>query len=159
MITRKIGLMLAAFVMTFTLINAKACNSSDPYGMAAKASLDVAAVVHAGADATDKLQKGGTITVADERLALNGLGSVTALNKAYQTCVMAVHTSSSTTGAYLSCANGFLGTVSNPSFLQEMQIKNESSLQTVQNVVTGVEGILNTLIINLQNAPAPKPLQ
>lgn len=162
---QRIGALLTIAFLGFCMLG---CPQQDtPYGASGKAALDITDTLHTGADTVDALRIGGTITVEEERTALNAMSALNKLDIDYGSCITKVHAAGDVTSAYMDCANTFLSTVSTSDFLAQVRVSNPKSQQSILNTLSAVQNLLKAVMTQLQNmkpaagtaAPAaPKPV-
>lgn len=144
MTMKKTALAVSLCLALCLFMGAKACDSSDAAGVAGKVSLDVATVLHAGADAIDQARVSGGLSKDNERLILQIEGNVADLNGVYIGCIKGVRSVGNSATSYLTCASTFATAVDSPTFLVNAQIKDPATLQLATDVISKVQGILGT---------------
>ena len=136
---------LVAFVLAFALIMT-ACPKT-PYGRAAALGLDVTDAIHTGADAIDQLQKNGTISKDDEKVALQYLDALNSLDvDVYGPCVISAHKAGDKPAAFAGCATGMADAISDPGLEAKFRIVNPISQAKVRTIAQAVKSLIQTTI-------------
>jgi hypothetical protein len=137
-------------VFFFTLFTT-GCPANDPYGVGAKAALDITDTIHTGATAVDQLRVDGTITKDEEKSALGYMNALNDADAAFGSCVKAAHTAGGKAAAVISCGSSFATAIQNPALLAEVHITNPKSQATVIGIGMAVQTLLTTALTQLQS--------
>lgn len=127
-----------------------ACPGNTPFGKAANVGLKVTDILHVGADTVDRLRLNGSISVEEEKVALNEMSVINDMDTSYGKCVSEAHLAQSSAGAFVSCAETFLQEVKTGSLLTDLHIKNEKSQQTIVAIGQTVVTLLTDTVTGLQ---------
>lgn len=148
-----IARMSLAVVAILAMTLAIGCPAS-AYGCAMQLALDVTDTLHTGADTVDQLRAGGTLSVTDERIALNVMLALNAADGAYGQCVEQAHLANGKAAQVLACATAFGTAANDPQLLAQIRIINPASQAKVMAIDTTVVTLINVAITGIQNLQA-----
>lgn len=143
--------MLRLVLPLLLLLPLVAC-STDPYTASMKASLDVSNAVSDGIKVVATLQTDKVINAKEEADILGYLSSITTLNQKFRQDVRAVHSQSGTKTDYLSAANIFVLSASDPQLLAAVHVVNPKAQARVQLIVNAITTALEGIQAAINNA-------